>query len=279
MSWRDEVRAAIAPVLLMAAAAGVIARVQPGQLASVTKVKETSDVYPLPPPEQLPTLSLGYRAAAADLIWARLMVVQGERLRDRRKLEYGARYFESIFALEPTYRRPWLLLDTILTFGAKKATAQDAYDTRRLFEQGLRARPDDAQLHLVAGGFMAYLAPSMIPEAEYPAWRLAGAELLTRAVELGGGDSQTQWHALSGAGVLSRNGQRAAAVTFLERAYNLTDDAELRGEILKQLQAYQGEEAIERAQSLVRRFEEAWRDDMPYLSRTKMLLLGPKVSV
>ena len=269
-------RADLVVGLIVAVAALAIALVQPRLFATVTQVKDTSDVYPLPPPEQLPVLSLGYRAAMADALWATVLVTQGLRLQQHRRFEYSTRYMETIFELDPTYRRPYLLLDTITTFGAKPATPQDVYETRRLFEKGMRERPTDGQLFLVAGSFMTYLATSVLSDEEQGPWRLAGAGVMARALELGT-DSQTQWHALAAAGTLTKRGQREAAVGFLERAYNLTDDPELRGEILRQLQGLKAQEAIERAKALTQRFDTAWRDELPFVSRSQMLLLGPRV--
>jgi tetratricopeptide (TPR) repeat protein len=258
----------------MLVSALVIGAVRPRAAASVAAVREESDSYPLPPPDQLQIMTLGYRSAAADLLWAYVMVAQGLRLSQHRRFENGARYFESIFALDPTYRQPYLLLDSILTFGAKKATPEDAWATRRLFEFGLAQRPNDAQIHAQAGSFMAYLAPGLLPESEHASWRIAGANLLLHAAELGATES-TSWSGLAGAAVLNRNGQRDAAIAFLERVFEINDDPEIRREIARQLQGLKGEESLERAQSSARRFETAWRGDLPFVSRPMMLLVGP----
>jgi len=272
------VRELLLPVGLMIGSAAAIQAVRPGLFETVTKIKDDSDTYVLPPPEQLPALTLGYRSAGADLIWAYMMVTQGLRIQQRRRFEFAERYFESIFELEPTYRHPYLLLDTLLTFGIKPARPIDAENARRLFERGLRERPNDAQLHLQAGSFMAYLAPSILPEEQHKEWRLAGARLMSRAGELGAADTNLQWHSLASARALNRAGERAAAIAFLERIFEITEDAELRQEILRQLRGLQAEDAAERARGAAERFEKTWRDDLPFVSRSMVLLLGPSVS-
>jgi tetratricopeptide (TPR) repeat protein len=264
----------IAAVVALLASMLVIGLVRPRAAASVAAVREESDSYPLPPPDQLEVVSLGYRSAAADLIWAYVMVAQGLRLSQHRRFEHGERYFQSIFALEPTYRRPYLLLDTILTFGSTKGTPEDAWAARRLFEFGLAQRPTDAQLHVQAGSFMAYLAPGLLPESEHQAWRLAGANLLLRAAELGATEATT-WSGLAGVAVLNRNGQREAAIAYLERVFEINEDPAIRNEIARQLRGLKGEETLDRAQASARRFETAWRSDLPFISRPMMLLVGP----
>ena len=85
-----------------------------------------------------------------------------------------------------------------------------------------------------------------------------------------------RWHALMGARMLSRNGERAAAIDFLERTYRLSEDEELRQQIVLQLRALHAEDAAERAKESVSRFEETWRGELPFVSRTMILLLGPR---
>lgn len=293
---REWLRAAALPLLLMALAGSAVGAVRSTLFSSVTQVKEKDDSYPLPPPAQLPVLSLGYRAAAADLLWSYVMVAQGQHLAQRRRFDNGARYFASIFELEPTYRRPYLLVDSILTFSAKKATPEIVREVRALLERGLKERPSDAQLFLQTGSFLAYIAPALLDENdgrqgpplerspeeeqrvkdEQNAWRLEGGRLLMRAAELGAADANLQWHAIAGAAVLNRQGERGAAIAFLERTYELTEDPELREEILRQLRGLRGEDAADRAKSAARRFESAWHGDLPFVSRHMLLLLGPR---
>ena len=263
---------AIALAVLAAVGIGTVR----GQLAdTVAHVKASSDIYALPPPDQLELAALGYRAAAADLIWAYVLVTQGIHTSERRRFDHGARYFESIFTLDPTFREPYLMVDAILTFGAVKATEQDARDTRRLLELGVEARPFDAQLLYQAGAFIAYIAPTYLPESEHQDWQLAGARLIARAAELGNKEAGVR-EAFAGASLLSRNGQREAAVAVLERTFELTDDEGARAEILRRLAALRADAAIDRAKSASRRFETAWHDDLPFVSRSSVLLIGPK---
>ena len=275
MSATERGSLLVAGVLIAASAAGLRA-VQPRLAERVAAVKEQDESYSLPPPDQLPALSLGYRSALADLLWARVLVTQGMRISEHRRFDNGALYFRSIFALEPTFREPYLMLDAILTFGAVRASIEDVKDTRALFELGMRERPNDAQLFLTAGGFLAYIAPGYLPEEDRTEWRLLGGRILARAAELATGQEGLQWHALAAAGVLNRNGERDAAVSFLERTYEITEDPEIREEILKQLRAMRADEAAERARGSARRFEETWRGEFPFVSRALILLLGPR---
>jgi hypothetical protein len=273
---RRRSSSAVWPWLAAALSSLVIAAVQPKLAGNVARVKQTSDAYALPPPEQVLVASLGYRAAVADMLWAYVLVAQGLRMGEHRAFEHAARYFETIFTLEPTYRRPYLFADTILTFGAKVASLEDLRATRRIFERGVSVRPYDPELHLQAGNFIAYIAPPHLPEGEQTEWRLFGGKLLARAAELGTGKSSLQWHSLMGAKALSRSGERQAAISFLERTYAITEDEDLRKQVLVELRALNAEEAASRAKRSADRFEQTWRNELPFVSRSKILLLGPK---
>ena len=74
MSRRAGILPAIAVVL-----AGVtgIALLQPPLAAETHKVHQRDDASLLPPADQLRSLTLGYRAAAADLLWAKLILEYG----------------------------------------------------------------------------------------------------------------------------------------------------------------------------------------------------------
>ena len=250
-----------------------------GRLArSIAAVKESSDAYALPPPEQLGVACLGYRAAAADLIWAYVLVSQGTHSTEHRRFDHAERYFWSIFALDPAFRDPYMLVDAILTFGSVRATAEATRETRQMLEYGVSQRPLDAQLLWQAGSFIAYIAPSYLPEEERAEWDIAGAKLLTRAAELGlPRDSMADL--VAGANILRRQGQRVAARSALERALEITDDPATRNHIIGLLRNLGADASADRAKSLADRFGSVWTADLPFSSRSRYLLIGPPTDV
>jgi hypothetical protein len=244
------------------------------------QVKEKDDSYPLPPPSQMRLATLGYDAAAADMIWAYLLVSQGLHFSEKRKFENAARYFETIFELDSTYRDPYLMLDVILTFGNRKANEQDARRTKKLFELGVQNRPMDAKLLYQVGSYLAYIGPGYLKDPEeIKQWELEGAKLLTRSAELGVGEDALQHHGLAGAAVLTRMGQRQAAVDFYERVYGIMEDEESRALIREKLRRLHAESVIEGSQSALKAMETTWRYDLPFVPRARYLLLGPPVPV
>jgi hypothetical protein len=85
MSARRLEAVRVGAMVLVAAIA--IGAVRSSLFAAHKRVRERQDVYFLPPPSQLVTISLGYRAALADALWAHVLVSQGLHTFERRRFE------------------------------------------------------------------------------------------------------------------------------------------------------------------------------------------------
>jgi hypothetical protein len=266
-------------VTALCASAAVIAAFQHRAASHEHRVKETSDVYVLPPPEETVLLSLGWRAALADLLWSHVLVSQGLHTMEKRRYEHLTVFLDTINALDPQFREPYLFTDALVTFQGSTTPEPEIRKAREIMERGVKARPNDAELWLVLGQFVGFIAPSSYlsdPE-EQARWRADGAPMLARAAELGGDDAHISWQAIGGAGIFHRIGQRDASIRFLQRTLAVTDDDELKEKIRKQLDAMLGERAEEAYKQRDRRFMELWRRDVPFVDKTTVLLLGPPI--
>lgn len=270
---KGAVRAAALMVLAAACVGSVRAR-----LADVERrVKETSEVYLLPPPEHVAAVSLGYRSALADVLWAHVLVTQGLRLTERRRFQTLTMLFDSINELDPTFRDPYLYADALITLQVGETPREEVLKTRAILERGARERPLDGEIWLALGQFVAYVAPSSYLQDpdEKQRWRLEGARMLARAAELGGPNESIGWQAIGGAGILERAGERDAAIQFLERALAVTDDDELKKHITARLAVLVEDrrvEAYQRRSDVMRAMK---AKDLPFVSRTMFLVLGP----
>lgn len=270
-------RETLAGALLFLAAAAGVALLQPRLARVAYAAGDREDVYALPPPEQLRAATLGWDAAAVDLLWTTLLIHYGEHWQEHREFTDGVRYADDILAIEPTYEPLYRLVDTLLVYRPLQGTARDARDTRAILERGTRERPYDASLWRRYGEFLAYLAPSFLSDPdEQKAWRREGAAALEHALELGGDPGAL----LSAAGVLTDMGERDAVLRFYERAYAMTEHPSMTAiheQIGKQLAALRGQMLDDRADALMRAIGERWQREMPAVSRDDYLLLGPAV--
>lgn len=270
-------RDALVTIALSAVAAVAIGSVRAPAADLEKRVAETSDVYVLPPPDEVVTMSLGYRAALADLLWSHVLVSQGLHTFERRRFENLTLLLDAINALDPTFRDPYLFADALITFQTSTTPREEVLKAREIMERGVQHRPLDGELWLALGQFVAFIAPAsyLTDPEEQARWRLEGARMLARAAELGGGDANISWQALGGAGILGRAGERDAQIRFLQRTLAVTDDEELRQKIRAQLDKLLGERAAEGYRRRLDGFSEIWRRDLPFVSKTTMLVLGP----
>jgi hypothetical protein len=242
------------------------------------RVQETSDVYFLPAPQQLAVLSMGYRHTLADILWAHVMVSQGYHTFQKRRFGNLGLLYDAINTLDPEWRKPYLMADALFTFQAETTPFEEVVKVREILELGVKNRPFDAEMWLVLGSFVAYGAPSthLLDRPDIAAvWRREGLRYLARAAELCGGDSNICWQALAGASGLAHDGEREAAIGFLQRTYAVTDDEELKKDILRRLQRLMAERDLDSYKKRDESFQALAKSELPFLTRDETLILGP----
>jgi tetratricopeptide (TPR) repeat protein len=260
---------ALAAIALLGALG--VAATQPSLAARFHAVKAREDVYVLPPPEELKVASLGYRAAMAEQIWAKLLVEYGIHWAEKRPFPDIEKYLDAILALDPKFPMLYKFVDTLLVYRPIKGEREDAIKARAYLERGTRERPWDPDVWLHYGEFVAFLAPSWLPDEERDGWRRDGALAIARAVELGADPDRV----LPAASILDRTGEQKAAIRNLQRAYALTDDPEQRAELaakLAQLRAVAEKDEAELDMAFI---ERRWRRDYPFVRRGVYMLIGP----
>jgi len=266
-------------VILAVAGAVGIGRARAVLVAYHGALRDVSDVYALPSPEQTVGVSLGYRAALADLIYANTLVGYGIRSQERRPFEFVGNYLDTVIALDPGLRETYYFADTLLTLQAVRPPVENYVKAREILERGLEQFPYDAELWLVAGQYVAYLAPSAFSDPEVQKeWRTAGARLLARACEIGADDRVLSRKCIGAAKTLNRAGERQATIRFLERLLALSDDPSVRAKARVMLERELGQELDATLSERRSRFEATRRADLPFVAEDLYLLLGPPLA-
>ena len=267
----------VAAGLLLALAIAGVTATQPPLARVVHSVKERDDVSALPPAEEVRAATLGWDAAAVDLLWAKLLVEYGTHWSEHMDFKDVPRYVDAILAIEPTYAPVYRYIDTMLAYRPLQGTEGDVRLARSYLEQGTRLRPDDADLWLEYGQFLAFVGPSFLhDEGEREAWRKEGGEAIGHAVELGAEADR----ALSAATLLTQSGEKAQAIRYLERAYAFTEHPSMTSvhdAIGRKLATLQASAARDAADDAARAIDDHWRRMMPYVARDRYLLVGPAV--
>jgi hypothetical protein len=270
-------RPEIAGTLLFVACAAGVAVLQPRLARTAHEIKEAGDVYPLPPPAELHAATLGWDAAAVDLLWSKLLVEYGMHWTEHRDFLEIPMYADAILELEPTYDPLYRFIDTMLAYRPLQGTETDVREARAYLQRGTRERPEDPDLWMEYGQFIAFIAPSFLKDPEEIArWRKEGADAMGRAVELGGEPER----ALTAATILSGAGATQAAVGYLERAYAFTEHpsmASVHEAIGRRLGNLHAVSLRDAADAAARDIDRRWQAELPYISRDRYLVLGPMV--
>lgn len=230
----------------------------------------------VPPPALATVLSLGYRDALADYLFATLLVEYGISFQEKTRLESGA-YLDTINALSPRFRQPYLFADTLLTLRPVPPLEADYYHAREVYRRGLAAIPLDAELWLTAGQYVAYVLPTRVAlDAQaLEEVRGEGMRQLARACELVGRNENIPYHCVTAAHLMSRRGEHEALLRFVERMLAVSDNDEIRELAAGYLEKVMGDGARERAERRRAAFERVWGRDLAWLSRDGLLALGP----
>ena len=265
-------------VVLLGLAIVLVSSVRRHLTEAHRQISNRRDVYFLPPPEQVLTLSLGYKHALADVLWAHVLVSQGLHTMEQRRFENLIRLYDVINLLDPTWRSPYLLADALITFQAAHTPYEEVVKTREILERGIENRPFDGEIWLNLGQFVSFIAPASYLEDRPDVaerWRMEGTAYLARAAELGASHSNISWQALGGAVILEKAGQRDAAIRFLQRTYAVTDDQELRDDIRMRLARLLRDREQDAHQQRDEGLTKAYLDELPFIGRNTANLLGP----
>ncbi len=271
--WRNN----LLSCALIGLSAWGVHRLQVPLAERFTTTQVQNDVYALPPPEQLVVMSLGYRSALADLIFAHVLVSSGIHVQERRPFEFVGKYIEAVNELDPKFAAPYRMADGLITLQAKSVGPEAYRQARRVLERGMAELPFDQALWASAGQFFAYLAPSVFDDPkERDDWRLAGGRTLAHACELVGSNEHIPYQCVIAAGLLTSSGAAAASRQFLERMLVINDDPQIRALASGLLQKAVGAEQRDRFQARQQAFQKAWGADLPFVTRGAMLAVGPR---
>jgi hypothetical protein len=243
------------------------------------QLRVTNDVYALPSPKQVVALSLGYRSALADLIWGNVLVSYGLHFQEKRNFEFIGNYLDTINALDPKYEAPYRFADTLLTLQPVGAPPEENYEkAREILLRGMRELPNSPELWSTAGQFLAYIAPGVIKdEKRKQQWRLEGAHAMARACEISESSSNIPYHCIVAAGILNKAGSRDAQIQMLSRVLAVNDDPYIQDLARSQLAQLKGELQSDIAPRRNEYFSKAWKNDLSYVSKDTLLVLGPKL--
>ncbi len=246
-------------------------------------LERESEVYAMPQQDQLLVFSLGYRAALADLLFGRTMVAAGVHFAEKRVFHHLDAYLRGILALEPDFYDVYYYADSMLTLSTVVMPKENYRIARDILEQGMERFPNDAELWMNSGQFIAYLAPTR----ELPAnenvneWRAAGAKMIQHACDVWPADVPYPSSCVQSTRLLTENGEEEAAIRALERMLLIADDAsrpdfeKVRAQAMTQLARLTNQRFARKRQEGLESLIRQQRVDLPGVSSSQYQLIAP----
>ncbi|MBE7454402.1 MAG: hypothetical protein HS111_37785 [Kofleriaceae bacterium] len=234
----------------------------------------TADLPYAPAPAAAPYVTLGYREAAADLLWIRAIGYVGG---DDDRASGSLALVRGIAALDPRFERVYAFGAIAVTAVGAGATRADMLGILDVLARGMAEFPDNCKIPLHAGQIYTIDLDTEDP-AEKERWQLEGARLLERSVRIPGCPQNVATFA---AHLRSQLGQREKAIRDLRELITYTDSAQERQKLVDKLaQLLEGDAAALAYELEVekRRFEDAWKATRPEVPPTMYLLLGPPLA-
>jgi hypothetical protein len=248
-----------------------------GRLTERTrKIKETSEVYTLPPPAYVKAGALGYHDAAAAILWAQTLYTYGEHVAQNRAFSYAPQYLGTILALDPNFRPAYRFASTLVTMQAVAPPKESIVGVRAILAEGTRTLPTDPDVWGAYATYLLFEGAQFLSEDEKRAWRIEGAKAAAKAVELG---FRMDDLSVAGASYLERFGERELAIAHLSRAYAAVRDPDVRARIERRLDRLRGDAHRSREIEVVRLFEATRMRELPFVDPTLAALVGPSRDV
>lgn len=266
--------------LLIAASACGLAFSQRNLASKYAALGKESDTYAIPNADHLVVFSLGYRSALADLLFGRTMVDVGIHFVEKRVFEQLGAYMYAIIALDPKCRDLYHYADTMLNLSTVEMPVENLRIARDIQERGLKEYPDDAELWMSAGMFVAYVAPQRLGENEDKSeWKAAGATMIQHACDIWPRNEQVPSACFNSVGLFEKVGQNEAAIASTERLLALTDDPDTRAKAMTYLSRLMGQREARKREQLANKISDLQARDLPGISRAKYQLMVPRTNV
>lgn len=265
------------------AVAGVLAALLPLMLlrrieaALSRELLETDESeYYLPEPEFLAPLSLGYREAAAGIVWVAALTYFGEQFEVNGTHEHAEQYIMAVTELDPFFYHAYTWGSAAAIYNGRMIDRRAVELSIRLLRRGLRVFPDDGELHYQLGFQYYFELPPVVSREEGEEARRTGADELCTGATLGGGPT---WLPLVCSNVSARLGLEEVAQDYLVQALVEAEDQHTRARIEERLERSMTPDVAYRILERIGEQRRRWLAEIPYVPLGLYALLGPRPPV
>jgi tetratricopeptide (TPR) repeat protein len=232
------------------------------------------DAYYLPPSQWLPPMSLGFRQAAADLLWCRTLIYIGEEFLRGGLLRHATAYADAIITLDPDFKAPYRWPATVSLYRPGEFDLDEVLSAVAYLRRAVKRWPNDGELAWDLGSTLRFeVVPHVTDAALKEKLEAEAADFLSTAALLGAGPP---WLALNSSTLLTKLGKKEQAIRHLEEVYGTVQDPETKAQIAERLASLRSQTYAEAVREANEQFEQQRRRAFPYLSPTAFFVLGPR---
>jgi hypothetical protein len=227
-----------------------------------------------PSPAAAPFMSLGYREAAADLMYVRML---GYFVSEDSTGDGVADLAEAVATLDPSFVRVYDLGANAMMLAHHGVDQRVYMRAIRLLEAGMKQFPRDWRLPYLAGQIYAQDLVTEDP-AERRRWDERSLQLVESAIRKPGAPANAAtWTAT----MYTKLGAHARAVASLKEMLLITDDRKARERLIGALARLEDRDAhaVEAEVFAERKkFERRWRAERATVPASMYLLIGPRLT-
>lgn len=233
------------------------------------------DVYYLPSPDVLNVMTLGYREAAADIIWMRALLYYTEQVSEEANGPYLMRYAQAGLRLDPDFKQlyTWSGMVPFYLMQGHRSVELSAEGVE-ILRAGSERYPNDGSM---AWDLAATVRHEFLPQAndelsedERRRYERMAQSAMARAVRLG---AAPHWMVLNRAAEQSESGRLERAIRFVEMSLRSETSPGGRARLRAELQSLRQRQAVGEAIRDQASQNEGWRRDYPYVPLTLYLQL------
>lgn len=224
-----------------------------------------------PTPAAARLMSLSHNELLADLYWIKTLVYYGDGL----VANHGMPDVESLVALinrlDPQFRKPYQWGSFATTYRTQNATQAEFESSVAILRRGVAAFPRDWELAWQLG-LRLFLDLKPSDPLERRRLQDEGAMYIERAMRLPKAPSDLP---ILAATLRTKLGQKDRALRELREMILITEDDAARQKLETQYAGLASETASTAIGDHARDLDASWKRDIPYVSRSTYLILGP----
>ncbi len=229
--------------------------------------------YYLPSTDWLVPASVGYREAAAGVVWVALLTYFGGQHEILGNFEHFERYLEAVTELDPYFYRAYTWGSAAAIYNGNLIDRQAIELSIETLHRGLRYFPNDGDMHYFLGFQYYFELTAVSSDDERERFRQIGIDEICTGAILGGGPPYLP---LVCSSLAERVGLHHLAGERLAQTLLEIDDPNTRARIVARMESTMPPDASYRILRRLAEFRRRWQNELHYAPIGFYAVTGPR---